>query len=57
MENGKRFKYNAPVSFQEDVNKMYYKIQKLSEQDQLSIITLSNLQKKRHFLISKLNAV
>ena len=29
IENGKRFKYNAPVSSQEDVNKMYNKIQKL----------------------------
>ena len=38
MENGKRFKYNAPVSSQEDVNKMYNKIQRLSEQDQLSIM-------------------
>ena len=37
-ENGKRFKYNAPVSSQEDVNKMYNKIQRLSEQDQLSIM-------------------
>ena len=38
MENGKRPKYNAPVSSQEDVNKMYNKIQRLSEQDQLSIM-------------------
>ena len=38
MENGKRFKYNAPVSPHEDVNKMYNKIQRLSEQDQLSIM-------------------
>ena len=37
-ENGKSFKYNAPVSSQESVNKMYNKIQKLSEQDQLSIL-------------------
>ena len=38
MDNGRRFKYNSPVSSQEDVNKMYNKIQKLSEQDQLSIM-------------------
>ena len=38
MENGKRFKYNAPVSSQEDMNKMHNKIQRLSEQDQLSIM-------------------
>ena len=38
MENGKHLKYNAPVSSQEDVNKMYNKIQRLSEQDQLSIM-------------------
>ena len=38
MENGKRFKYNVPVFSQEDVIKMYNKIQRLSEQDQLSIM-------------------
>merc|ERR1711911_463984 len=38
MENGKRFKYNAPVSSQEDVNQMFNKIQKLSEPDQLSVM-------------------
>lgn len=38
MENGKRFKYNSPVSSQEDVNQMFNKIQRLSEQDQLSVM-------------------
>ena len=38
MENGKRFKYNSPVSLQEDVNQMFNKIQKLSEPDQLSVM-------------------
>ena len=38
IHNEKCFKYNAPVSSQEDVNKMYNKIQRLSEQDQLSIM-------------------
>ena len=38
MENGKRFKYNSPVSSQEDVNQMFNKIQKLSEPDQLSVM-------------------
>ena len=37
-DNGKKFKYNALVSSQEDVNTMYNKIQKLSEQDQQSIL-------------------
>ena len=37
-DNGRKFKYNAPVSSQEDVNTMYNKIQKLSEQDQQSIL-------------------
>ena len=38
MENGKRFKYNSPVASQDDVNKMYNKIQQLSEPDQLSVM-------------------
>ena len=39
-DNGRKFKYNTPVSSQEDVNTMYNKIQKLSEQDQQSILRL-----------------
>lgn len=38
LENGRRLGFNAPVSSQEDVNMMYSKIQKLNEQDQLSIM-------------------
>ena len=39
LENGRRLGFNAPVSSQEDVNRMYNKIQKLSEQDQVAIMT------------------
>ena len=38
LENGKKFKYDAPVSSQNDVNKLYTKIQKFNEQDQLSVM-------------------
>ena len=38
LQNGKQLGYTAPVSSQENVNKMYNKIQKLNEQDQLSIM-------------------
>ena len=38
VENGKKFKYDSPVSSQNDVNKMFTKIQKLNEQDQLSVM-------------------
>ena len=38
LENGRKFKYDAPVSSQDDVNKLYTKIQKLGEQDQLSVM-------------------
>ena len=37
-DNGRKFKYNTPVSSQEDVKTMYNKIQKLSEQDHQSIL-------------------
>ena len=36
--NGRIFKYNAPVSSQEDVNKLYSQIHKHSEQDQLAVM-------------------
>ena len=35
VENGKKFKYNAPVASQDDVKLMFAKIQKLGEQDKL----------------------
>ena len=35
IENGRKFRYDAPVSSQDDVNKLYARIQKLGEQDQL----------------------
>ena len=38
LENGRRLGFNFPVSSQEDVNMMYNKVKKLSEQDQLSIM-------------------
>lgn len=38
LENGRRLGFNAPVSSQNDVYKMYNKIQKLAEPDQLSIM-------------------
>lgn len=38
IENGRRFKYNAPVSSQDDVNLMFAKIQKLPEQDKLVLM-------------------
>ena len=38
IENGRKFKYDAPVSSQDDVNKLYARIQKLGEQDQLSVM-------------------
>ena len=38
LENGRRLGFNAPVSSQEDVKKMYKKIQKLSKEDQLFIM-------------------
>ena len=38
MENGRKYKYNAPVSSQDDVNMMFAKIQKFSEQDKLALM-------------------
>ena len=38
LENGRRLGFNDPVSSHEDVDRLYNKIQKLSEQDQLSIM-------------------
>ena len=38
VENDKKFKYDSPVLSQNDVNKMFTKIQKLNEQDQLSVM-------------------
>ena len=38
LENGQKFKYNAPVSSQEDVNQLYSQIHKHSEQDQLAVM-------------------
>ena len=38
LENRKKFKYDAPVSSQNDVNKLFTKIQGLNESDQLSIM-------------------
>ena len=38
LENGRKFKYDAPVSSQDDVNKVYTQIHKLSEQAQLSVM-------------------
>ena len=38
LENRKKFKYDAPVSSQNDVNKLLTKIQGLNESDQLSIM-------------------
>ena len=38
LGNGRKFKYNAPVSSQEDVNKLYSQIHKHSEQDQLAVM-------------------
>ena len=38
IENRRKFKYNAPVSSQDDVNLMYGKIKKLSEQDKLALM-------------------
>ena len=33
LENGRKFKYDAPVSSQNDFNKLYTKIPKFNEQD------------------------
>ena len=41
VRNGRDFKYNAPLSSEDDVNMMFAKIQKLSEKDQLSGIHLT----------------
>ena len=38
VENGRKFKYNAPVSSQDDVNLMFTKIQKLPDQDKLMLM-------------------
>ena len=38
VRNGRDFKYNAPLSSEDDVNMMFAKIQKLSEEDQLSLM-------------------
>ena len=47
--NGEKFKYEAPMSSQADVNKMFTKIQKLSEQDRLSIMRKEVKLKKMMF--------
>ena len=38
LENGWKFKYNAPISSQEDLNKLYSQIHKPREQDQLAVM-------------------
>ena len=38
VRNGRDFKYNAPLFSEDDVNMMFAKIQKLSEEDQLSLM-------------------
>ena len=38
VRNGRDFKYNAPLSSEDDVNMMFAKIQKLSEENQLSLM-------------------
>ena len=38
IENGRKFSYNAPVSSETDVHLMFTKIQKLPEQDKLSLM-------------------
>ena len=38
VENGRKFKYNAPVSSQDNVNLMFTKIQKFPEQDKLMLM-------------------
>ena len=47
--NGEKFNYEAPMSSQADVNKMFTKIQKLSEQDRLSIMRKEVKLKKMMF--------
>ena len=49
MENGRKFKYQAPVSSQDDVNKMYNSLQKLDENDQLSVMRREVKFKKAMF--------
>ena len=49
MENGRKFKYRAPVSSQDDVNKMYNSLQKLDENDQLSVMRREAKLKKTMF--------
>ena len=49
LENGKKFKYDSPVSSQNDVNKLFTMIQKLNEQDQLSIMRREIKSKKLIF--------
>ena len=38
VKNGQQFKYNLPLSSENDVNMMFTKIQKLSEEDQLTLM-------------------
>ena len=38
VRNGRDFKYNAPLSSEDDVNMMFAKIQKLSEENQFSLM-------------------
>ena len=38
VKNGQQFKYNLPLSSKNDVNMMFAKIQKLSEEDQLTLM-------------------
>ena len=49
LENGKKFKYDSPVSSQNDVNKLFTRIQKLNEQDQPSIMRRGIKFKKLSF--------
>ena len=38
VKNGQQFKYNSPLSSENDVNMMFAKIQKLSREDQLMLM-------------------
>ena len=49
-ENGRQHNYHGPVTSQDDVNLMFAKIQKFSEQDKLSLIKKEIKVKKLIFL-------
>ena len=49
-ENGRKHNYHEPVTSQDDVNLMFAKIQKFSEQDKLSLIRKEIKVKKLIFL-------